>query len=235
MNRILFVGAHPDDETFGPGATLAKYAAEGHDVFVRCATRGEAGMWSDVKPNGRNLGEVREKEHQKAMDVLGIKSVSYLDYSDGTLANRDMESIVEKLSIEVNKLRPDIVITMDLLGLSGHIDHIVMALATTKMFYRHNTIKKLYYYALPNVVTDKISNSSGNHVWGRPMNEITTIINIGEWVNKKIEAARCHGTQQRDVKRLIPFWIGRKVDYFVLGGNRGHFTLPETDLLTGLQ
>ena len=234
MGKVLFLGAHPDDETFLPGATLAKYADLGHEIHVVSATRGEAGVWSDVKPNGKSLGEIREIEHRKAANTLGIKMIEYLDYVDGTLANKNIDTLVTKLKEIAEKINPDVIITLDLLGISGHIDHIVVSLATTKMFHEMADIKKLYYFVLPEKVTNEIFNTSGRKVWGRPENEITTTINVEKWISNKVEAAKCHQTQMRDVERLIPRWLTYKYDCFVLSGSRVESKFPEEDLFSGI-
>jgi hypothetical protein len=85
--RILFLLAHPDDETFGPGGTIAKYAREGHQVHLLAATRGEAGMLGDPPVTDReHLGEVRSAELEAAAAVLGAAQVHHLGFSDGKLA-----------------------------------------------------------------------------------------------------------------------------------------------------
>jgi LmbE family N-acetylglucosaminyl deacetylase len=81
--RLLGVFAHPDDETFGPGSVLARYAHEGVDVMVVCTTRGEVGEiapGSEATPE--TLGEVREGELRRAAGVLGVKEVISMGYRD---------------------------------------------------------------------------------------------------------------------------------------------------------
>ncbi|MBI4099408.1 PIG-L family deacetylase, partial [Candidatus Microgenomates bacterium] len=85
MRKILLVTSHPDDESFGPGATIAKYAALGAEIHLLCATRGESGKWSGEKA-AKSLGEARAKEHAAAAKILGIKKIEYLNYIDGHLS-----------------------------------------------------------------------------------------------------------------------------------------------------
>ena len=68
--RMLVILAHPDDESFAAGGTLAKYAHQGVQVILLCATRGEAGI-SGVNPS--EAGEVRERELRRAAEHLGIE------------------------------------------------------------------------------------------------------------------------------------------------------------------
>ena len=71
---LLTVFAHPDDETFSCGGTIAKYASEGVRVVSICATRGEVGQISDPSlATSETLGEVREQELREACRLLGVQ------------------------------------------------------------------------------------------------------------------------------------------------------------------
>src|SRR5438132_8957638 len=84
--RILGVFAHPDDETFCAGGTLAKYAAAGAEIMVVSATRGQAGQIRDARvATRRTLGQVRERELHLAWARLGVRHAACLDYEDGAL------------------------------------------------------------------------------------------------------------------------------------------------------
>src|SRR5207302_4809331 len=83
---LLAVFAHPDDESYICGGTLARYAAAGVRVVLVCATRGEAGEISDARlASPDTLAAVREAELQAAARVLGLAEVHHLDYRDGVL------------------------------------------------------------------------------------------------------------------------------------------------------
>ena len=98
-NRTLcFIGAHPDDETFGLGNTLAYYAAAGVKVYYICATRGEAGMNNlNQLREFESLGELRSNELSCAAKILGLAGVVYLGYRDsgmpGTEDNKHPEAL----------------------------------------------------------------------------------------------------------------------------------------------
>jgi LmbE family N-acetylglucosaminyl deacetylase len=87
MYRLLAVFAHPDDETFGVGGTLAKYAAQDTHVTLICATRGEVG---EIAPGTgatpETLGQVREGELRCAAQTLGVRNLIFLDYRDSGMA-----------------------------------------------------------------------------------------------------------------------------------------------------
>ena len=146
--RLLAVTAHPDDETFGCGGVLAKYAGEGVTVSVVCATRGEAGQISDPSlATQENLGEVREKELRRACQALGVRNLEVLGYRDsgmeGTESNHDPRSLLQaertgligKIVAAIRKEKPQVVITFDPSGGYGHPDHITIHEATLKAFF----------------------------------------------------------------------------------------------------
>jgi LmbE family N-acetylglucosaminyl deacetylase len=144
---ILAVLAHPDDESFGMGGTLAVYALRGCDVYLVCATRGEAG---DVDPafleGYASIAELREAELLCAAEHLGLKQVFFLDYRDsgmpGTEANdhpdaqinHSVEEVAGLVAEHIRKLRADIVLTFDPIGGYRHPDHLHIQEATALAF-----------------------------------------------------------------------------------------------------
>ena len=130
--RILAVFAHPDDESFCAGGTLAKYAAEGAEIMVVSATRGEAGQIRDMRAATRQtLGKVREHELRLACRQLGIRHAVCLDYGDGTLQDVDPEALTAGIVRTVREFRPNAVITFGPDGAYGHPDHVAIGGATT--------------------------------------------------------------------------------------------------------
>jgi LmbE family N-acetylglucosaminyl deacetylase len=144
---ILFVGAHPDDETFGIGGTLAQYAAAGVKVYYACATRGEAGTIAPETMKGyATIGEMRWAELTCAAKVLGLADIIYLGYRDsgmtGSEDNKHPEALV-KAPVEqvagrivkvIREIKPQVVITFDPVGGYRHPDHIAVHNATVMAF-----------------------------------------------------------------------------------------------------
>ena len=136
---LLAIFAHPDDEAFGTGGTLAHYAARGVRVDLVCATRGEAGEIADSSlATLETLAEVRENELRCAAGVLGINEVVFLGYRDSGMAgtpenahpqalvNIPADQVVPRLVGIIRRLRPQIVITFEPGGGYGHPDHIAI-------------------------------------------------------------------------------------------------------------
>ncbi|HWN82276.1 MAG TPA: PIG-L deacetylase family protein, partial [Candidatus Udaeobacter sp.] len=81
--RLAAVFAHPDDESFGPGGTLARYAALGVELTLVCGTRGEAGSLGHSKRYGPDLlGRIRQAELEAAVEVIGFRALHMLGYAD---------------------------------------------------------------------------------------------------------------------------------------------------------
>jgi LmbE family N-acetylglucosaminyl deacetylase len=144
---LLSVLAHPDDESFGMGGTLAHYAEQGVDVYLICATRGEVGeVAPEYLQNYQNIAELREAELRCASAHLGLAGLHFMDYRDsgmpGSPDNDHPEALVaapvEKVAQEVASLmrevRPDVVLTFDPIGGYRHPDHIHIHDATVRAF-----------------------------------------------------------------------------------------------------
>ncbi len=140
---LLATFAHPDDESFGPGGSLARYASEGVAVHLACATRGEVGEVDEVMLAGHaSLAELRTHELECAASILGLAGVHFLDYRDsgmpGTPENEDpdclfqapVEDVTGKLVRLMRELKPQVVVTFDPYGGYGHPDHIKIHQAT---------------------------------------------------------------------------------------------------------
>jgi LmbE family N-acetylglucosaminyl deacetylase len=226
---LMAVFAHPDDEAFGTGGTLAKYAAEGTDVYLVTATRGEAGGIAEPDmATTANLPYVRERELRCACQIYGIHPPIFLDYVDGQLPIVHQGQAVGKLVRIVRELRPQVVITFGPDGIYGHYDHIavhhwatiaVNLAAAPDCFPEQvadacqpHQVSKLYYRALPEEQVAAMSDGDKPAAVmmdgvpflfaGRRPDEITTIIDVSDQIEAKLGGIRCHETQ---VGRSSPY------------------------------
>ncbi len=131
--RLMLVFAHPDDETLGAGSTFARYAAEGVEVSLVTATRGERGWQGspDENPGFEGLAAIRTEEMLNAGRVLGLKRVDFLDYIDGDLDQADPLCAIAKIVTHLRRVRPQVVVTFGPDGSYGHPDHIAISQFTT--------------------------------------------------------------------------------------------------------
>ncbi|HWQ83561.1 MAG TPA: PIG-L family deacetylase [Anaerolineales bacterium] len=171
---LLAVLAHPDDESFGMGGTLALYARQGVAVHLVCATRGEAGEVDEEYLEGfGSIAERRESELRCAAEMLGLADVHFLDYRDsgmtGSPANQHPQAlaaaplleVAEKIACWIRELQPQVVVTFDPIGGYRHPDHIAIHQATVKAFTMAADpqiwagglapfrTQKLYYHTIP--------------------------------------------------------------------------------------
>ena len=145
---LLAVLAHPDDESFGMGGTLALYAQQGVIVNLVCATRGEVG---EVKPEllqgYASIGDLRAAELKCAAGHLGLSGVYFLGYRDSgmpgspdnqhplALAAAPVNEVAEKVTHYIRLLRPQVILTFDPIGGYRHPDHIAIHQATVQAFH----------------------------------------------------------------------------------------------------
>ncbi|MEO8289255.1 MAG: PIG-L deacetylase family protein [Chloroflexota bacterium] len=136
--KLMAIFAHPDDESLGVGGTIARYVAEGVEVHLVTATRGERGWFGDEasNPGLEALGRIREKELLAAAKVLGISSVSFLDYIDGDLDQAPPQEAIGRIVSHVRRVRPDVVLTFGSDGAYGHPDHIAISQFTSAALLR---------------------------------------------------------------------------------------------------
>lgn len=163
---IMGIFAHPDDESFGLGGTLAHATMHGHPAAIVCATRGEVGEIADpALATPENLGQVREGELRAACAAVGVYDVSFLDYIDGQLADADENEAVGRVVRHLRRFRPAVVVTFAANGGYGHPDHMAIhrytlaaidAAADPTRYPEHmadglapHRVHKVYYNAFP--------------------------------------------------------------------------------------
>jgi LmbE family N-acetylglucosaminyl deacetylase len=173
QQTLLAVLAHPDDESFGMGGTLALYAQRGVAVHLVCATRGEVGDVDPVYLQGfDSVADRRESELHCAAGRLGLTSVHFLGYRDSgmsgspdnhhlnALAAAPIAEVASKVAHYIRLLRPQVVLTFDPIGGYRHPDHVAVHNATFKAFQLasdpqfsddllFNQPHKLYFHILP--------------------------------------------------------------------------------------
>lgn len=171
---LMFVGAHPDDESFGPGGALAEYALRGVNVYYACATRGEVGAADPEHLEGyASPSDMRWAELTAAAKALGLADVIHLGYRDSgmpgspdnthpeALAAAPLEAVTERVVKVLRAIRPQVVFTFDPIGGYRHPDHIAIHNATVRAFHAAGdpaqfpelgppySPQKLYYSVFP--------------------------------------------------------------------------------------
>ena len=219
---VLAVFAHPDDEGFGCGGTLAALVAGGHHVTLICATNGDVGEISDpALATPETLPSVRQGELRAAMDLTGIQDVRFLNYRDSgmpgwedndhprSLFQAPEETVVKQVEAVIREIRPDLVITHDPTGGYGHPDHVTICQRTEAAVERCQSDGSplLYYVCFPRSFFQRIWNkmielglrppfsADDTEALGTPDDEVTTTLNVGQYVAVKKESLERHRTQ----------------------------------------
>ncbi len=171
-HSLLLVHAHPDDETIGTGATMAKYAAEGANVTLVTCTLGEEGevlvpeLEGLAADRADQLGGYRIHELAAACEALGVRDHRFLGgpgrYRDSgmmdTPANEhprcfwraDLDEAAAHLVEVIREVRPQVVVTYDDFGGYGHPDHIqAHRVATRAAEQTRDIVSKVYWSAIP--------------------------------------------------------------------------------------
>ncbi len=198
--RLLLVHAHPDDESIGTGATMAKYAAEGAQVTLVTCTLGELGeiIPPDLAHLGADaedrLGEYRIGELAAACAALGVTDHRYLGgpgrWRDsgmtGTAGNDDprcfwragLDEAADALLGVIREVRPQVLVTYDANGFYGHPDHIQAHRVAWHAFQQAGQYGLAKFYAT--------SAADG---------PVTTEIDATAYLDRKQAAMRAHATQ----------------------------------------
>ena len=131
--RVLGLFAHPDDEVFCVGGTIARCVEAGADTAIVSLTRGEAGQIRDpAAATRRTLGSVRESELSQAARALGVREATCLDLGDGRLADQGPDELAATVRAIIEAFAPDVVVTFGPDGAFGHPDHVTSCLATVQ-------------------------------------------------------------------------------------------------------
>jgi N-acetylglucosamine malate deacetylase 2 len=211
MKKIIFgIFAHPDDEAMGPSGTLLLETKAGSELHLITLTNGNAGTNPD---NIENLGKVRIEEWRKAGNMLGASSMYHLGYDDGHLDNFTMIDASKKL---IDIIQPVLAantdaevefITLDLNGLTGHIDHIVAARTACFVFYTlkkdNPQLSRIRLFCLtakkhPMLNTDWLYMEQGHST-----HEVSETIDATHLNDELQDIIRVHFTQRSDGENVI--------------------------------
>jgi len=190
---LLAVFAHPDDETFRPGGTLALLARRGVKVHLLTLTHGEAGSCGEpalCTPD--ELPIVRERELRCACAALGIQPPTLLDYPDGHLAEADPERVVAEILAVVRQVNPQALLSFGPDGLSGHPDHILVGQWAAEVFHRIEEIAALYTVAVPQSLAQTLNMRQVHPV---PDETVALSVDVSSVWETKLTAMLCHATQ----------------------------------------
>jgi LmbE family N-acetylglucosaminyl deacetylase len=243
---LLAIFAHPDDEAFMTGGTLALCADRSIPTYVVSATAGDAGRAGGLATSPEELGRVRAAEFAASCALLGVREHAMLGYGDGRLAEAPFDEAVGRVVELVRRWRPAVALTFGREGAgNSHRDHrAICRIATAAVLaagdelcypdqlgLRHglasHAVAKFYHASAREGLVSRD---------GTPFERPTTTVDISTVVDRKLAAFRAHTSQAT----LVP----RTEEWIAENGYAEHFTrvlsrVPapdgvERDLFAGL-
>jgi LmbE family N-acetylglucosaminyl deacetylase len=238
MRRLTALFAHPDDETFAIGGTLARYAGDGVRCSLYCATDGDAGRSSGIPMSSRaELGALRREELKAACAVLGVSTIEYGGHPDGALAAADPDVVMAEMVRLLRRERPGVVLTFGPEGApTQHPDHrAISRLATAAVLLADTTT------AFPEQLADGLAPHRAERLcyvtWpartpgfeppteGQPTH---IAVPVRDWRDRKVAAFDAHRTQHAHRAHFERLALGDDECYFVAIG--GAAARGETEL-----
>ncbi len=185
--KILVLAAHPDDEVYGMGGTIAKLSDSGHHVYTLILTEGCSTQYS----GNEEIIDIKKEEANLANEILGVKKVFFCDLPDMRLDSLDHVEINKNIEKYMEIIEPDIVFTHH----NGDVnkDHRLIfesTLVATRPVLG-SSVKKVYTYQVPSSTE-----------WGAPLeNDVfipNTFIDIERYTDKKRLAIEAYKSELRD-------------------------------------
>lgn len=196
VRSVLAVCAHPDDESFGLGATLAAFTAAGSSTAVLCFTHGES---STLGGNTTKLGQVRAAELAAAASELGVDHVELFDYPDGALDRESLDRLAKHVRQVADRVRPDLLLVFDEGGITGHLDH-GRATEAALTFARDTRVPVLAW-AIAEPVAATLNKELGTTFVGRAGEDLDLDVHVDRGPQRR--AIICHASQATDNPVLL--------------------------------
>jgi LmbE family N-acetylglucosaminyl deacetylase len=253
--RLFGAFAHPDDDVYQIGGTLAMHAGDVQATLV-FATSGEAGPITDPAMATREtLGVVREHEQRAALEALGVAAVTdvhFLRHPDYHLSTVPFDDLVAEVAEIMRATQPDVVVTFGPDGLTSHHDHIRIGRACSEAFHRvgHSGAAppaRLFHTALPRSIVDRFyaglsglgETSYGEegrlfNLVGVPDDRIAVRADVGGVARRKLDGILAHRTQLCEWERIPePLrWVHLDEESFVQAWPPSERGEPAPDLIT---
>lgn len=237
--KILYIFPHPDDESFGPAAAVSAQRRDGHEVYLLTLTRGGATRQRfRLGYSVEQMGTVRLQELEQVAAVLALSGLTVLDLPDSGLKEMDPREIEDPIVREIDRIRPDIVVTYAVHGVSGFHDHLVVHAVVKRAFLsmRDNGaryLRRLAFFTLDQESVDARTRRLHTLHASTP-EEIDCVVRVEPEDGEAMRAALdCYETYQQVVQGSgVLDLIGRNVSFEIF---QEEFDPPLNDLAARLQ
>ena len=195
--KILYIYPHPDDESYGPANLMSHQRKEGHEVYLLTLTKGGATKQRHKYGYSvEEMGEIRYKEMLNVAKVLDLSGMTVLNLPDSGLKEMDPREIEKVIEEEIKKIKPDVIVTYPVHGISGFHDHLIIHGIVKRVFAeskeKSGYPKRLAFFTL---TEEKAKEQKMFHLSGSTPDEIDCIIEVSDediGINKK--ALDCYVT-----------------------------------------
>ena len=203
LGTILSVWAHPDDESYCCGGLMADAVRNGRRVVCISATRGELGSTDESRwPPGPALADVRTRELEACLGILGITEHHWLDYPDGGCAEVDDAEAVARIRAIAEEVQPDTVLTFGPDGATWHPDHIAVsrwatkAVAGSKAAVHYNSTTPEWYAYMAGFVDPSMVMMDDREPPIHERSELSILTHLsGDLLDMKYDAMLCQESQ----------------------------------------
>jgi LmbE family N-acetylglucosaminyl deacetylase len=202
--RILYVFAHPDDESFGPARVMSKQRRQGHEVYLLTLTRGGATRQRHkFGYSVDEMGEVRYKEMLDVAKTLDLTGMTVLDLPDSGLTEMDPREIEAVVAEHIEAIRPQVVVTYAVHGISGFFDHLVNHAVVKRAFVelrdRVSYLKRLAFFTFSE---EDAAEFEYFHLTGSKAEAIDAVLTVDEVdLETNYRALDCYVTYKETIEQ----------------------------------
>ena len=190
---VLAVCAHPDDESFGLGAVLARFEDLGSSVSVICLTHGEASTLGESAEGG--LAALRQAELADAAKALSLHTVRLLGYPDGALGDEPRDRLTADVTKMAGETGADLLLVFDEGGITGHPDH--KAATAAGLLAASRLGAPVLAWTLEQRVADALNSAFASTAFkGRVTEDLDVRVEVDR--QRQMRAIACHKSQSFD-------------------------------------
>ncbi len=237
--KILYIFPHPDDESFGPAGAMDVQQKQGHQVYLLTLTRGGATKQRfRLGLSVEEMGQVRYQEMLAVDEVLALSGMTILNLPDSGLKHLDPRDIEEVVADHIAQIRPAVVVTYPVHGVSGFHDHLVTHAVVKRVYLEMKAqdasyLKRLAFFTLQDKGDPQFKQGDMFRLKQSVPEEIDCMVKLEEDNRQAIKRAlTCYKTYQEVIQNTNVFEeIGDTVLFEIYGED---FTPPLSDLTAGL-
>jgi LmbE family N-acetylglucosaminyl deacetylase len=214
--KILYIFPHPDDESFGPAQAISNQIRKGYEVYLLTLTKGEATKQRlKLGYSLEEMGEVRYNEMLNVKKVLNLTGMNVLNFPDSNLKELDPREIEKAVKNEILKIKPNVIVTYAVHGISGFHDHLITHAIVKRVYCElretEDYLKRLAFFTINEEDAKKTEHFKLNF---SKDDEIDCIIECEPIdIENNIKALECYNTYKEviDASNIKNFITGKSV------------------------